>query len=73
VNAFVHSDCSGYSGGLRVTMLNRRIDIWKRSPADGLTPAELRVGHPSILIKFRYRSDFRLREPMERNRQPPQT
>lgn len=67
VNAFVHRDYSAYSGGLRVSMFEGRIEIWNsgRLP-DGLTPGDLRQEHPSILINPDIAQVFYLRELMER-------
>lgn len=67
VNAFVHRDYSAYSGGLRVSMFDARIEIWNsgRLP-EGLTPTDLRQDHPSILVNPDIAQVFYLRDLMER-------
>ncbi|HVI90717.1 MAG TPA: RNA-binding domain-containing protein [Dongiaceae bacterium] len=67
VNAFVHRDYSAYSGGLRISIYDNRIEIWNsgRLP-DGLTPAALRSDHPSILNNPDIAHVFYLRSLMER-------
>lgn len=67
VNAFVHRDYSAYSGGLRVTMFENRIEIWNsgRLPKE-LKPSDLRRDHPSILVNPDIANVFYLRDLMER-------
>jgi ATP-dependent DNA helicase RecG len=67
VNAFVHRDYSAFSGGLRLSMFDDRIEIWNsgRLP-EGMTVSELSLEHPSIPVNPDIAHVFYLRSLMER-------
>lgn len=67
VNAFVHRDFSGFTGGVAVGIYPRRIEIWNsgRFP-EGLQPSDLRKNHPSLPTNPDIAHVFYLRGLMER-------
>jgi ATP-dependent DNA helicase RecG len=67
VNAFVHRDYSAYSGGLRVSVYQTRIEIWNSGHLpEGLTPGALRDAHDSVVTNPDIASVFNIHGLIER-------
>lgn len=67
VNAFVHRDFSGFSGGVAVGIYPGRIEIWNSGHfPEGLKPSDLRKNHPSLPTNPDIAHVFYLRGLMER-------
>jgi ATP-dependent DNA helicase RecG len=67
VNAFVHRDYSGFSGGVTVGIYPNRIEIWNSGHfPEGLQPTDLKRNHPSLPTNPDIAHVFYLRGLMER-------
>jgi ATP-dependent DNA helicase RecG len=67
VNAVVHRDYSGFSGGVTVGIYPDRIEIWNSGHfPEGLLPSDLKKNHPSLPTNPDIAHVFYLRGLMER-------